>query len=133
MAHTQTMDMSGAPSDSKAAGRVMQLVLGFIVMMTISSPQYVWTLFTGPFQKTTGAILSEVQWTITILIVLQTWLSPLQGWLVDRFGLSWQVNPREMNRYLGGPDSAGAARSQQAMMQMGKLVVEDLRRAYEGS
>ena len=55
------------------------------------------------------------------------------GWLVDRFGLSWQVNPREMNRYLGGPDSAGAARSQQAMMQMGKLVVEDLRRAYEGS
>jgi oxalate/formate antiporter len=64
----------------------MQLLLGFIVMMTISSPQYVWTLFVPSFQKTTGAILSEVQWTITILIVLQTWLSPAQGYLVDKLG-----------------------------------------------
>ena len=54
------------------------------------------------------------------------------GWLKDRFGLSWQVNPREMNLYLGGTDRAGAARAQQAMMKMGKLIVEDLRRAYEG-
>ncbi|MGB8735822.1 MAG: MFS transporter, partial [Rhodomicrobium sp.] len=60
--------------------------MGFIVMMTISSPQYVWTLFTGPLQKTTGALLSDVQWTITILIVLQTWFAPLQGWLIERLG-----------------------------------------------
>jgi OFA family oxalate/formate antiporter-like MFS transporter len=66
--------------------RWVQLLLGFIVMMTISSPQYVWTLFVPSFQKTTGSILSQVQWTITILIVLQTWLSPLQGYLIDKFG-----------------------------------------------
>src|SRR4029077_19117563 len=66
--------------------RWMQLLLGFIVMMTISSPQYVWTLFVPAFQTTTGSILSQVQWTITILIVLQTWLSPLQGYLVDKLG-----------------------------------------------
>jgi len=66
--------------------RWLQLVMGFVVMMTISSPQYVWTLFTGAFQTKTGALLSDVQWTITILIVLQTWLSPVQGYLVDRFG-----------------------------------------------
>lgn len=54
------------------------------------------------------------------------------GWLKDRFGLSWQVIPQEMGRYLGGPDAAGAARAQQAMMSMGKLNIEDLRRAYEG-
>jgi oxalate/formate antiporter len=71
---------------SAASARWMQLLLGFLVMMTISSPQYVWTLFVPSFQKTTGAILSEVQWTITALIVLQTWLSPLQGYLVERFG-----------------------------------------------
>src|SRR5262249_1807565 len=41
---------------------------------------------TPSFQTKTGALLSDVQWTITILIVLQTWLSPLQGYLVDRFG-----------------------------------------------
>ena len=71
---------------SVGATRWMQLLLGFIVMMTISSPQYVWTLFVPSFQKTTGALLSDVQWTITILIVLQTWLAPAQGWLVERFG-----------------------------------------------
>ncbi|HEX4409876.1 MAG TPA: oxalate/formate MFS antiporter [Xanthobacteraceae bacterium] len=69
-----------------ASSRWMQLFIGFIVMMAISSPQYVWTLFVPSFQKTTGAILSEVQWTITALIVLQTWLSPVQGFLVEKFG-----------------------------------------------
>ncbi|MGO9546028.1 MAG: oxalate/formate MFS antiporter [Rhodomicrobium sp.] len=75
-----------SPLALSSRARWLQLLMGFIVMMTISSPQYVWTLFTGAFQKTTGSMLSEVQWTITILIVLQTWLSPFQGWLVDRFG-----------------------------------------------
>jgi len=69
-----------------ANARWIQLLLGFIVMMTISSPQYVWTLFTGDFMKTTGARLSDVQWTITLLIVLQTWLAPAQGYLVERYG-----------------------------------------------
>jgi len=83
-----------APSDlapaneSTAASRLrwVQLLLGFVVMMSISSPQYVWTLFTSDLMKTTGAKLSEVQWTITLLIVLQTWLAPAQGYLVERFG-----------------------------------------------
>jgi MFS transporter, OFA family, oxalate/formate antiporter len=69
-----------------ASSRWFQLLIGFIVMMTISSPQYVWTLFVPSFQKTTGSILSEVQWTITLLIVLQTWLSPMQGFLVEKLG-----------------------------------------------
>ncbi len=63
-----------------------QLVLGLIAMMSISSPQYVWTLFVAPFQATTGATLPAIQITFSVLIVLQTWLAPLQGWLVDRFG-----------------------------------------------
>jgi MFS transporter, OFA family, oxalate/formate antiporter len=81
----ETFDEAASVGTASSA-RWMQLLFGFIIMMTISSPQYVWTFFTGPFEKTTGALLSEVQWTITILIVIQTWLSPLQGWLVDRFG-----------------------------------------------
>ncbi|OYZ91827.1 MAG: oxalate/formate MFS antiporter, partial [Rhizobiales bacterium 17-65-6] len=55
-------------------------------MMAISSPQYVWTLFVKPLQTTTGGSLAAVQITFSMLIVLQTWLSPLQGWLIDRFG-----------------------------------------------
>jgi OFA family oxalate/formate antiporter-like MFS transporter len=87
MAQTETIGMPARTDAAVATPAAwMQLLLGFIVMMAISSPQYVWTLFVPSFQKTTGAILSEVQWTITFLIVLQTWLSPLQGFLVEKLG-----------------------------------------------
>ncbi len=66
--------------------RWVQLLLGLVVMMAISSPQYVWTLFVKPFQAATGAGLPTVQITFSALIVLQTLFSPAQGWLVDRFG-----------------------------------------------
>ena len=68
------------------AVRWLQLGLGVIAMMSISSPQYVWTLFVAPFQAATGATLPAIQITFSVLIVLQTWLAPLQGWLVDKFG-----------------------------------------------
>lgn len=53
------------------------------------------------------------------------------GWLKDRFGMSWQVVPREIGAYLGGPDPAGAARAMEAMLKMQKLDVAKLREAYE--
>ncbi len=53
------------------------------------------------------------------------------GWLKDRFGMSWQVVPREIGAYLGGPDPAGAARAMEAMLKMQKLDVAKLRVAYE--
>src|ERR1700733_11715472 len=77
---------SAEPRRSTGSTRWVQLVLGLIAMMSISSPQYVWTLFTKPLQETLGATLPAVQVTFTILVVLQTWLSPVQGYLVDRFG-----------------------------------------------
>ena len=66
--------------------RWAQLVLGLIAMMSISSPQYVWTLFTGPLNQKLGTTLAELQWTFSLLIILQTWCSPMQAYLVDRFG-----------------------------------------------
>jgi predicted 3-demethylubiquinone-9 3-methyltransferase (glyoxalase superfamily) len=54
------------------------------------------------------------------------------GWLKDRFGLSWQVIPKQLNEYLGGSDPEGAQRAMEAMLKMGKLDVEQLREAYEG-
>ncbi|WP_375410532.1 oxalate/formate MFS antiporter [uncultured Methylobacterium sp.] len=65
--------------------RWIQLGLALIAMMAISSPQYVWTLFTKPMMATTGSSLAVLQWTFTILIVLQTFFSPVQGYLIDRF------------------------------------------------
>jgi MFS transporter, OFA family, oxalate/formate antiporter len=79
-------------ASSLSAGRVsastrwVQLLLGVIAMMAISSPQYTWTLFTGPLNKALGTTLAELQWTFSLLIILQTFLSPLQAHLVDRFG-----------------------------------------------
>ena len=55
-------------------------------MIVISSPQYVWALFTQPLTTGLGASLPELQITFSILIVVQTFLSPWQGVLVDRFG-----------------------------------------------
>jgi MFS transporter, OFA family, oxalate/formate antiporter len=69
-----------------AASRWTQLLLGLVVMMAVSSPQYVWTLFVKPFQTATGAGLPTIQITFSVLIVGQTLFSPAQGWLVDRFG-----------------------------------------------
>ena len=74
-----------SPSAASPA-RWLQLLLGLVVMMAISSPQYVWTLFVKPFQAATGAGLPTVQITFSVLIVLQTLFSPAQGWLIDRFG-----------------------------------------------
>src|ERR1051325_36475 len=71
---------------ARHANRWNQLVLGIIAMMAISSPQYVWTLFTGPLNKTMGTTLAELQWTFSLLIILQTFFSPFQAYLVDRFG-----------------------------------------------
>jgi predicted 3-demethylubiquinone-9 3-methyltransferase (glyoxalase superfamily) len=54
------------------------------------------------------------------------------GWLKDRFGVSWQIVPSALPKYLGGPDRAGAQRAMQAMLGMVKLDIEGLRCAYEG-
>jgi MFS transporter, OFA family, oxalate/formate antiporter len=81
MASTSNMSTTGI-----ARTRWVQLGLGLIAMMAISSPQYVWTLFLKPFQTTTGAGLAAIQLTFSVLIVLQTFFSPAQGWLIERFG-----------------------------------------------
>ncbi|MBU6259395.1 MAG: oxalate/formate MFS antiporter [Burkholderiales bacterium] len=66
--------------------RWLQLALGVVCMMAISSPQYVWALFTKPLLAQVGGSLATLQVTFSILIVLQTFFSPFQGYLVDRFG-----------------------------------------------
>jgi len=54
------------------------------------------------------------------------------GWLKDRYGLSWQVVPRQMTKMFASPDRDAARRAMDAMLKMVKLDVEELRRAFEG-
>jgi OFA family oxalate/formate antiporter-like MFS transporter len=79
------------PARRAVSYRWMQLGLGLIAMMAISSPQYVWTLFVKPFQTATGGTLPAIQITFSLLVVLQTWLSPFQGWLIERFGARFLI------------------------------------------
>ncbi len=55
------------------------------------------------------------------------------GWLKDRYGLSWQINPTVLSRMLNDPDPAKAKRVMEAMLKMKKLDIEGLEKAYKAS
>lgn len=55
------------------------------------------------------------------------------GWLKDRFGVSWQIIPSILPQMLADPDPAKAQRVMQAMLQMVKIDIEGLRKAYEAA
>jgi predicted 3-demethylubiquinone-9 3-methyltransferase (glyoxalase superfamily) len=54
------------------------------------------------------------------------------GWLKDKFGLSWQIVPTALGRMLSDKDTAKSKRVMQAMLQMDKLDLKRLQRAYDG-
>ena len=54
------------------------------------------------------------------------------GWLVDAFGLSWQIVPTALGRMLGDPDREAAERAQAAMLQMTRLSIQGLQDAFDG-
>jgi oxalate/formate antiporter len=84
---TQTLHDDASISPAAAAhNRWLQLALGLVCMMAISSPQYVWTLLTKALSAKLGVPLPELQVTFSLLIILQTFFSPFQGKLIDRFG-----------------------------------------------
>lgn len=64
----------------------VQLALGLLCMISISSPQYVWALLTRPFMEKLQVPLAEIQLTFSLLIILQTFFSPFQGKLINKFG-----------------------------------------------
>jgi len=55
------------------------------------------------------------------------------GWLVDKFGVSWQIVPRQLGRMLSDKDRAKSGRAMQAMMQMQKLDLAQLQAAFDGA
>jgi predicted 3-demethylubiquinone-9 3-methyltransferase (glyoxalase superfamily) len=54
------------------------------------------------------------------------------GWLKDRYGLSWQVIPKQLPEMLSSPDRAAAKRAMEAMLKMTKIEVAELERAFAG-
>ncbi|WP_413507088.1 oxalate/formate MFS antiporter [Serratia proteamaculans] len=80
------MTILNMPITVAAGTRWRQLILGLICMAAISSPQYIWTLLTKPLALKLGVPLAELQVTFSLLIILQTFFSPFQGSLIERFG-----------------------------------------------
>jgi OFA family oxalate/formate antiporter-like MFS transporter len=68
------------------ANRWSQLWLGVFCMVLIANLQYGWTLFVNPMNKAHGWSIGAIQIAFSIFIATETWLTPFQGWIVDRLG-----------------------------------------------
>ena len=66
--------------------RWVQLVIGIICMAMIANLQYSWTLFVNPMSAAHQWSAGEIQVAFSIFVLTETWLVPLEGWLVDKFG-----------------------------------------------
>src|SRR5712671_8029805 len=67
----------------------VQLIIGVTCMVMIANLQYGWTLFVGPIDAKYHWGRASIQVAFTIFVVLETWLVPVEGYLVDRFGPRW--------------------------------------------
>ena len=86
---------AGAGTTRWYSNRWVQLVMGIVCMSMIANLQYGWTLFVEPMSKTHGWGRAAIQVAFTIFILTETWLVPIEGWIVDRIG------PRKMVFFAG--------------------------------
>jgi OFA family oxalate/formate antiporter-like MFS transporter len=66
--------------------RWLILIASIVSMVAVANFQYGWTLFVQPLQKHLGQEQALIQVTFTVFVLLETWLVPFEGWLVDKFG-----------------------------------------------
>ena len=101
--------MAAYPQDVRAPAhphnRWLQLFLGIVCMAMVANLQYGWTLFVAPINEKYHWGRASIQVAFSIFVLLETWLVPFEGWVVDRFGprlvvmaggvlvgLAWVVN-----------------------------------------
>jgi OFA family oxalate/formate antiporter-like MFS transporter len=98
-----TLQSTAVDSDTAGSsrGRWNQLVVGVVCMVMIANLQYGWTLFVNPIDQKYHWGTAAIQVAFGVFIATETWLVPVEGWFVDRFG------PRVVVA-LGGVFVAGA-------------------------
>ncbi len=69
-----------------AKSRWSYLVISIVCMVMIANLQYGWTLFVNPIAKAHGWSIASIQFAFAIFIALETWLTPIEGWIVDSLG-----------------------------------------------
>jgi OFA family oxalate/formate antiporter-like MFS transporter len=116
----RSMSNSSAALPLKAASsstRWIQLAVGVICMIATANIQYAWTLFVPEIQTTYGWSRASIQVAFTIFVLVQTWLAPIEGHFIDKFGprmmvafgailigLAWIINSQAtslMGFYIG--------------------------------
>jgi len=82
---------SATGTKSAFASPWIQLIIGIICMASVANLQYGWTLFVNPMDEKYHWGRASIQVAFTIFVLLETWLVPVEGYLVDRFGPRWVV------------------------------------------
>jgi OFA family oxalate/formate antiporter-like MFS transporter len=80
------MSTSDASTSTIPVNRWLQLVAGIICMVMIANLQYGWTYFVDPISARFHWSRTEIQVAFTIFVATETWLVPVEGWFVDRYG-----------------------------------------------
>ncbi len=75
-----------ASGEGLLSNRWLILFFSILGMVAVANYQYGWTLFVPPLQKQLHAEQAAIQVTFTVFVLLETWLVPFEGWLVDKFG-----------------------------------------------
>jgi OFA family oxalate/formate antiporter-like MFS transporter len=78
--------MSASASPTRELHRWLQLLIGIICMVMIANLQYGWTLFVGPLDQKYHWGRAAIQIAFSVFVLTETWLVPVEGWFVDRFG-----------------------------------------------
>jgi MFS transporter, OFA family, oxalate/formate antiporter len=86
-------------STGRPANRWLQLWLGVLCMVLIANLQYAWTLFVDPMHQAHGWSIAEIQIAFSIFIATETWLTPIEGYIVDHLGP--RTGPRLMITFGG--------------------------------
>src|SRR5246127_2778780 len=80
------MASAASAAAGPASGRWLQLVIGIVCMVMIANLQYGWTLFVGPLDAKYHWGRAAIQVAFSIFVLTETWLVPVEGWFVDKFG-----------------------------------------------
>jgi MFS transporter, OFA family, oxalate/formate antiporter len=97
---TSTTEAISSRATASEATRWGQLIFGIICMVMIANLQYGWTLFVNPINAAhPDWSLASIQFAFSVFIALETWLTPIQGWIVDTLGV--RLGPKVMVAFGG--------------------------------
>src|SRR5579864_8489493 len=88
-----SVSTAGAKSEafSLSTARWGYLAICIICMIMIANLQYGWTLFVNPISKAHGWSLASIQFAFAVFIALETWLTPIEGWIADVIGPKYVI------------------------------------------